>query len=56
MCSSDLGDDFVRPEHVREMAVPAIAHRLVLSPEARFGGVTARAVVEDALKAVPVPA
>ena len=50
------GDDFVRPEHVREMAVPAIAHRLVLSPEARFGGVTARAVVEDALKAVPVPA
>jgi len=33
-----------------------VAHRLVLEPQARFSGVTARAVVEDAVKKVRVPA
>jgi MoxR-like ATPase len=50
------GEAFVRPEHVREIAVPVLAHRLVLMPEAKFGGATAQGLVEDILKAVPVPA
>ena len=50
------GEDFVRPEHIREIAVPALAHRLVLAPEARFSGVTAQGIVEDILKTIPVPA
>jgi len=50
------GEAFVRPEHVREIAVPVLAHRLVLMPEAKFGGATAQGLVEDVLKAVPVPA
>jgi MoxR-like ATPase len=50
------GLDFVSPEQVQEMAVPVIAHRLVLDPQARFSGLTARSVVEERLKAVPVPA
>jgi MoxR-like ATPase len=36
--------------------VPVIAHRLVLEPQSRFSGVTARGVVEDILKKLPVPA
>jgi MoxR-like ATPase len=47
---------FVTPDHIREMAVPVLAHRLVLEPQARFSGTTARQVVEDALAAVPAPA
>jgi MoxR-like ATPase len=50
------GLDFVSPEQVQEMAVPVIAHRLVLDPAARFSGLTARSVVEGRLQAVPVPA
>lgn len=50
------GDAFVRPEHVREIAVPVLAHRLVLLPEAKFSGITSAALVEDILKSVPVPA
>jgi MoxR-like ATPase len=50
------GEAFVSPEHIRDMAVPVLAHRLVLSPEARFGGVTAQRIVEDVLKSVPAPA
>jgi MoxR-like ATPase len=49
-------EDFVRPEHIREIAVPVLAHRLVLAPEAKFSGVTAQGIVEDILKTIPVPA
>ena len=33
-----------------------IAHRLVMEPQARFSGLTARGVVEETLKKLPVPA
>ncbi len=50
------GLDFVTPEQIQELAVPVIAHRLVMEPQARFSGLTARAVVEGVLKRIPVPA
>jgi MoxR-like ATPase len=50
------GMDFVTPEQIQKLAVPVIAHRLVLEPQARFSGVTTRGVVEDALKKLKVPA
>ena len=50
------GLDFVVPEQIQKLAVPVIAHRLVLEPQARFSGVTARGVVEAVLKKIPVPA
>jgi MoxR-like ATPase len=50
------GSDFVVPEQIQKLAVPVIAHRLVLEPQARFSGVTARGVVEDVLKKLKVPA
>jgi len=49
------GHEFVTPEHVQEIAVPVIAHRMVIDPQARFSGATARGVVEDILKTVSVP-
>ena len=50
------GHDFVTPEQIQELAVAVISHRLVLEPQARFSGVSARGVVEDVLKNTPVPA
>jgi MoxR-like ATPase len=50
------GLEFVTPEHVQELAVPVIAHRLVMEAQARFSGVTARGVVEDVVKKIKVPA
>jgi MoxR-like ATPase len=50
------GFDFVTPEQIQKLAVPVIAHRLVLEPQARFSGITARGVVEEALKKLKVPA
>ncbi|MBK1986722.1 MoxR family ATPase [Sphaerospermopsis aphanizomenoides BCCUSP55] len=49
------GYEFVTPEHIQELAVSVIAHRLVMEPQARFSGKTAAGVVEDILKSVPVP-
>ena len=48
--------EFVSPEHIQEIALPVIAHRIVMDPQARFSGGTAEGVVEDILKTVPVPA
>jgi MoxR-like ATPase len=50
------GQDFVTPEQIQKLAVPVIAHRIVLEPQARFSGVTQRGVVEDILKRLKVPA
>lgn len=50
------GLDFVTPEQIQELAVPVIAHRLVMEPQARFSGLTARGVVTDAVKKIKVPA
>jgi MoxR-like ATPase len=50
------GQEFVTPEQIQELAVPVIAHRLMMDQQAKFSGGTARAVVEDVLKKVRVPA
>jgi MoxR-like ATPase len=49
------GLDFVTPEQIQELAVPVIAHRLVMEPQARFSGQTARGVVEEVVKRIQVP-
>ena len=50
------GQSFVTPEHIQEIAIPAIAHRMTIDAQARFSGLTAQKIVEDILKTVPVPA
>jgi MoxR-like ATPase len=49
------GQDFVTPEQIQELAVPVVAHRLVMEPQARFSGLTPRGVVDELLKKVKVP-
>lgn len=50
------GKEFVTPEHVQEITMPTVAHRMVMDPQARFSGSTANGVIEDILKTIPVPA
>ena len=50
------GRDFVVPDDVKDLAVPVLAHRLVLDPQAKFSGATAQQVVADILRAVRIPA
>jgi MoxR-like ATPase len=50
------GEEYVRPDHIQELAVPVLAHRMVLDPQAKFAGATGAALVIDILREVPVPA
>jgi MoxR-like ATPase len=46
---------YVVPEDVQAVAEPVLAHRLILAPEARSGGLNAADAVRDALEGTPVP-
>ncbi len=47
--------DYVLPDDVKKFAVPALAHRLILSPELWSKRITSIDVVESILRRVPVP-
>jgi MoxR-like ATPase len=50
-----LGRDYVIPEDIKALAVPAVAHRITLRPEMWVRKVQGSDVVEDLLRRVPVP-
>ncbi len=47
--------DYVLPDDVKAVAVPVLAHRLILGPEARAGGMSAPDLVTEAVEHTPVP-
>lgn len=49
------GRDFVLPDDIKAIAVPALAHRVILAPGARLREQTPEAVVTAILKETPVP-
>jgi len=50
------GDDFVTPDHVREIVVPALAHRVTLDSHSQFSGLSSSEAVQQTLREVAVPA
>jgi MoxR-like ATPase len=53
LCS---GRTFAVPDDIKRMAVPTLAHRLVLRPDARYMGKTAEGIVRHLIETIPVPA
>lgn len=49
------GRDFVTPDDVKSMAVPVLAHRLIIRPEYEIEGLTLTEVVGGILREVSVP-
>ena len=49
------GSAYVTPEDIQQLAVPVLAHRLVLSPEARMRGITAQRALNSVIGSVQVP-
>ncbi len=50
-----LGREYVIPDDVKALAVPALAHRLIVGSAARIREVDAVDVIEEVLEKVPVP-
>lgn len=53
--AASQGRGYVVPDDIKALAVPVLAHRLVVTPEAQLQGVTAADVLAEVLRAVPVP-
>ena len=49
------GRDFVTPDDVKAVAMPALAHRIILKPDPWIRGVRTSSVLADVLGQVPVP-
>jgi MoxR-like ATPase len=50
-----MGRDYVLPDDIKSMAVPALAHRLIVGSAARVRDVDARDLVRELLHELPVP-
>ncbi|HJE51499.1 MAG TPA: MoxR family ATPase [Tessaracoccus flavescens] len=59
LCSRALalieGRDFVTPEDIKRLAVPALGHRIVIRPELWLNNVAPDSVVRSVMDQVPVP-
>ena len=49
------GRDYVLPDDIKVLAVPALAHRIVLNPRARLQSFAAMDIVNDILDNQPIP-
>ena len=49
------GREYVLPDDVKAVAVPVLAHRLILGPEARAAGLSAPDLVAQSVQHTPVP-
>lgn len=49
------GRDYVIPDDVKELAVPVMAHRVIVTPSARMKQVESQQIIEQALGQVAVP-
>lgn len=49
------GRDYVLPDDIKTMAVPVLAHRVILNPEERLQGQTAQDVIRKIINTVSVP-
>ena len=47
--------DYVLPDDVKALALPALAHRVILGPAARLRDLTTDSIVQEILKKTPVP-
>jgi MoxR-like ATPase len=46
---------YLEPDDIKAVAVPVLAHRLILAPEARSTGLTGEQIVRETLDKTPVP-
>jgi len=49
------GRDYVLPDDIKALATPVLAHRIILSPEARLRGRTVAQLLGEIVASIPVP-
>jgi MoxR-like ATPase len=54
--ASSQARDYVVPDDIKNLAIPVLAHRVLLAPEAQMRGASAEEVLGSLLNGVPIPA
>lgn len=49
------GRDFVIPEDIKFVAVPALRHRIIVSPEKEMEGITSRQIIQQIIESIEIP-
>ena len=49
------GREYVTPDDVKRMVVPAMRHRMVLAPHIELEGGTSEQIIQDVVASIPVP-
>jgi MoxR-like ATPase len=49
------GMDYVSPDHVQEIAIPVISHRIMMNSQSRFSGNSSDQIIDDILSKTPAP-
>jgi len=47
--------DFVLPDDIKELAIPTLAHRIIVNPSARIKNISSEAILQEILEKTPVP-
>ena len=53
--AASRGRDYVLPDDVKQLAVPVLAHRLLLNPQTRARGTPPGQIVDEIMSSVPAP-
>ncbi|TMM56244.1 MoxR family ATPase [Maribacter algarum] len=49
------GRDFVTPEDIKQIAIPVLQHRVIITPEREMEGITSTQIINDILQSVEIP-
>ncbi len=49
------GRDYVSPDDLQRLAIPCLAHRVIPTPQARYGGESMQSMVSAIIEDIPVP-
>ena len=50
-----IGRDYVVPDDIKNVALPALSHRIILKPESRVRGVKTESIIKEIVNKIPVP-
>jgi MoxR-like ATPase len=53
--AASRGRDYVVPDDIKDLAIPSLAHRILLAPDAQMRGSVAEEVLEGLVGRVPIP-
>lgn len=49
------GRDFVTPEDIKQIVVPVLQHRVIITPEREMEGITSTQIINDIIQTVQIP-